>query len=572
MHRRVGAIRDARLAGPPTRRWALLALAVVILAATCQFEAGAQPRFAKITAVLLTVMHRLRDDAPWQKSKVGTLLPVGGMVRTGRRSKCQITFPDRSFVRMGERSDLVITDLSAKRLRARSGRLFVKIVSGTSVIEGHTAVAAVKGTTFEFIGPDDIPAAGERPIEMIRVWDGFVEFTCGGRTETIGPGTEAIGKPDGTITQGGTPSQNYPGGTYESWFEGEWSGQEVDTTPNSSAGTEQKVQHLTEQQVATVPSRDQQRQEAIQETGSINVDVDSLGRDPARQSHPTGTAALPAAVIAAAAEALLSQAAPGEFAFQKRFFGPTTISTPFTFVGGEQSVYGVRAVGSGVYQDSYFRVATNITDEFDGDLDFSLDEAFLAHRTRRAEWTLGRQRFLNGPVNNTEVGTLHDFGRVASMRWRGRVRGGPQLDIALIDRAETYPGAAGEAAYARAAHSVGPAIVGANVLWLFDEGPGKSVDLSISPIPRHLDLYGEVGEDPTGRDLHTIGLYFPELYQTAGVDVFVEQAKRQGFPSVFSVAAYKQVTGSGTAMLAIEKPSGHDWSVGAGFVLRLGQH
>ena len=544
-----------------------------------------QARSAKITAVLLTVMHRLRQAAPWKPSKLGALLPADSAVRTGRRSKCQITFPDGSFVRMGERTDLVITDLTGKRVRLRCGRLYVKIVSGTATVEGNTAVAAVKGSTFEFIGPDEVPAPGERPIETVRVWDGFVEFTCAGRTRTVGAGAEAVGQPDGTISQRSTPSQSYPGGSYENWFGGEWSGQTITTTPSSSAGTEQKMQLVTEQQVLTAPTRDEQRQEARQGAGLIEVTISSRQRGRSRRSSApipvvfatpghsdrTRVAALPTIAFSAPAQAMVSQVPAGERVFERRFFGPTTGARPFAFVGGEQSVYGARVTSSSVYKDYYFLLATNLTHDFESSPDISLDEAFVSHRTRRQEWTLGRQRFLNGPVNNNELGTLHDFRRVTSVRWRGKIRKGPELDIAYIERAETYPGAAGEAIYARVADSIGPAVVGVNVLEMFDEGTGQSVDVAVSALPRRLDVYGEVGEDPTGRNLHTIGLYFPKLYQRAGVDLFVEQAKRQHFPSAFSIAAYKQITGGAAGVLVLQKESGANWSIGAGYAVQLGR-
>jgi hypothetical protein len=272
--------------------------------------AGAQQAgFARITAVLLTVMHRTRQDVPWQASKVGTPLPPGSAVRTGRRSKCQITFPDGSFVRMGERSDLIITDLTGKRVRVQAGRLFVKIVSGTATIEGHTAVAAVKGTTFEFIGADHVPAPGERPPESVRVYDGFVDFTVDGRTTTVGAGNEATAQPDGTVSQQSTPSQNYPGGDYDNWHGGDWSGQEITTAPNSTAGTDQKTQHLTEQQVATDPSREEHRQEAQQKAGLVQVTISS--RELAATRAGAGWAA-PANPAARRSPLCLSQPSPSQ--------------------------------------------------------------------------------------------------------------------------------------------------------------------------------------------------------------------------------------------------------------------
>lgn len=103
---------------------------------------------ARISAIVAEVSHRVGPSGDFTASTVGAQLPAGSRVRTGARGKAEITFADGSTVRMGPRSDLVITDPNTKRVRVMAGQVFANIISGTggAQIQGATATAAVRGT------------------------------------------------------------------------------------------------------------------------------------------------------------------------------------------------------------------------------------------------------------------------------------------------------------------------------------------------------------------------------------------------------------------------------------------
>ena len=71
---------------------------------------------AKITATVLKVTYQKSADGKWYKAKIGTKLYAGYRVRTAKRSKCEIRFPDGSRIRMNERSDLAITEPTTKNV------------------------------------------------------------------------------------------------------------------------------------------------------------------------------------------------------------------------------------------------------------------------------------------------------------------------------------------------------------------------------------------------------------------------------------------------------------------------
>jgi hypothetical protein len=123
-------------------------IALIIVASPSQATAA---QAAQITALILSVEHSLTPSGKFSKSKVGTMLMAGSHVRTGKRSKCEIRFPDGSIVRMGPSSDLVLQTVATRNLKLQGGQLFAKFVSGNGArIQGGSAVAAIKGTTLEY--------------------------------------------------------------------------------------------------------------------------------------------------------------------------------------------------------------------------------------------------------------------------------------------------------------------------------------------------------------------------------------------------------------------------------------
>jgi hypothetical protein len=122
-----------------------VALTAVLLLSTAGVASAAN---AKISAIVLEVSHRVGADGAFVKSTLGAQLPAGSRVRTGPRGKAEVKFADGSSVRMGPRSDMVVTDPTTKKVKVMAGQVFANIISGTggAQIQGATATAAVRGT------------------------------------------------------------------------------------------------------------------------------------------------------------------------------------------------------------------------------------------------------------------------------------------------------------------------------------------------------------------------------------------------------------------------------------------
>lgn len=91
-------------------------------------------------------------------------------MRTAKRSRCEIKFPDGTTIRMGPRSDLVIKTIQDKNLALQKGRLFAHIISGTLArITGASATAAIKGTWVEYIRGE----SEEDELDIFRAWGGW---------------------------------------------------------------------------------------------------------------------------------------------------------------------------------------------------------------------------------------------------------------------------------------------------------------------------------------------------------------------------------------------------------------
>ena len=72
---------------------------------------------ATITAVVRVVEHQRTGTAQWLASKVGTTLESGDRVRTGKRSYAEVSFADKSVVKLNELSELTVhsSPLGSKR-------------------------------------------------------------------------------------------------------------------------------------------------------------------------------------------------------------------------------------------------------------------------------------------------------------------------------------------------------------------------------------------------------------------------------------------------------------------------
>lgn len=123
----------------------LVALIAIVLLSAVGIASAAN---ARISAIVLEVSHRAGPGGTFVTSTLGAQLPAGSRVRTGPRGKAEVRFADGSSVRMGPRSDMVVTDPNSKKVKVMAGQVFASIIAGTggAQIQGATATAAVRGT------------------------------------------------------------------------------------------------------------------------------------------------------------------------------------------------------------------------------------------------------------------------------------------------------------------------------------------------------------------------------------------------------------------------------------------
>lgn len=354
---------------------------------------------------------------------------------------------------------------------------------------------------------------------------------------------------------------SFPTGTPRPWWHGLKSGTSTQATPGTAVGQERQEQWsavVSPIAEAGVPAPTSGR-------GKVHIVVQQAGvQAPAALSGVSGWH------LATAAAALGASASEPEELFGRRFFGPYSDVDAYALATGGLDLAGMRLRLSGVSGDAYGRVGWQASHEFEGDLDLELDEAFLLLRRARGDLTVGRQRVLVGPVNNSNLGRLVGLGLVDGVRWHMPLGELIEVDLMWMDDFTPLGEREGSAWYVRAQRPVGGGQVGVNWLEQAGAGSGLTCDVSWPAIPGTLDLYAEFGDDPHGAHLDTIGVYWPWLYQNSGLDVFMERSRRHGYPSTTSLLAYRGFEDDLDALGLVRRVAGGDWEFGLGVIKRFG--
>jgi len=267
----------------------------------------------------------------------------------------------------------------------------------------------------------------------------------------------------------------------------------------------------------------------------------------------------------------LGQAAETEKLPDKRyFFGPYTPADVFGYIARDGGTLGLRFHPHVVWGPVYIEAgATTRLSKWYGD-GTDMTEAFATLRQDWGEVTLGRQRFLEGPVNNSRLGSLLTFDTGDALRVKTKL-GELGVDAAYVRTMSPVIGTRARGWYGRLEYPVMDGIAGLNVVTNTKaDDTGLSLDAAIPVIEGKLDLYGEYGRDPFGRNLYTVGAYFPGLYQKENIDLFVEYAARESLPSLTSLRLYKQFSEDLTGVLSIDQASGDSLNFGAGVIWRFG--
>ena len=375
---------------------------------------------AKITAVVLSVKWRPSATANWGNARVGAQLSAGAQVRTGKRSMCEIKFPDGSMVRLSPLSDLTIAKVDGKNLSMGYGKLYARVVSGTTArIQGGTGVASIKGTELEFnAGLPGVPP--EEQENTLTIFTGLAELTglgLPGAGQPVGGGFQSSVGGGGGGTPGGPtgiPGEEFfGGGGSGGWWEGVQTGNTTLTTASTYAGTELKQETFD---TGRDPALDTPGFTDPITTGNLSVDVSSLHlaslRTPAARN---ASVALPSSASMLEVQPIGLLQGPPLQAFGQRVFKPDVFADVFALTTSKGSLAGVRVRPHTLYQNIYFEVGGTAWTDFDG-CHAILSEAFAKARPKFGDVTVGRQHFLPGPVNNTNLGTLVGFNTADAVR------------------------------------------------------------------------------------------------------------------------------------------------------------
>ncbi len=552
---------------------AVAAAILISLAGVAVAQTGTQ---VKIVGVVLSVKHRAGPAGAFVTSKIGSLLPPGSRVQTGARSKCALKFPNGAVIRMDERSDLVIQSVSDTSTQLNSGQIWAKVISGTTArVQGSSGVAVVKGTEWTF------------KDESITCYDGAVSYEVGNEATDVPIGYEGYIDKDGNVRVRTAPGRNYPGADLNQWFGGMPSGVTSLVTPGATAGTIRKDADISIDRAITsavtprhgavsvvIMDAGASLESAQMRAGAIGDPLASAqwGNFPGVDQNTLAPLYLsrPGTGWGGVRMGSASLAQSPQLPDRQYLFGPYTLADAFAYVGAGGSTYGLRVRPHIVWKDVYVEVgATTRTSSWYGD-GTDITEAFAQLKQDWGAVTIGRQRFLEGPVNNSRLGSLLTFETGDAARLQTDI-GKLSVDFAYVHKMSPIIKPTSQGFYGRVQCPVADGTVGANIVTQEGtSGAGYSVDAAIPVVEGKLDLYGEWGRDAFDRDLYTVGAYFPSLYQSQDIDLFVEYADRDGLPNLASARVYKHFNEDLTGVFTVDKLSGDSVNFGAGVIWRFG--
>lgn len=520
---------------------------------------------AKITAVTLQVYHRPGPTGQVRWSKVGDLLPPGSLVCTRKRSACEITFPDGSRVRLGARSVMTISSVASKHLRVSNGEIFGKIISGTGAqIRGATATATIKGTWVLFQAPTAPGAEPARRYDRCSVWNGTVEFSTPQGTTTVGDGETATAEP-GQAPSPVRPAFDYGfgDGSFSPGYLEATPGANVLTTPGSPVGDAMKDAQTTERSAVVALMA------AGPTTGGLVVDVQS--------ARPASAGVAPLGGVSSSFGGFgLAAAGAGLEARERELLGRKFAGLNsqldvlgLLYTGG--SLGGLRARASAISGKLYGEIGIESLTDFGGDTGTRLSDFFVDDRLGDSDLTVGRQRYLEGLVNNSGLGSLFADVHFDGVSYKHR-DSDYTIKLSWLESFDAYDRdpTSTHGWLGRVSTPVLGGQVAFNALQQAGDGWGFSGDISLPVLPRQLDMYAELGCDPLGRHLETFGAYFPGLYQSHDIDLFLERARRGNGPAVWSALAYANMRDGWTGILGARKVQGGDSEFTIGFVKSFG--
>ena len=513
----------------------------------------------------------------------------GQAIRTLKRSLAEITFRDKSVLRINERTDLVLQDSAALRsVQLSSGVVWVRVAKGTATqVETPSATAVARGTDFVV---RVLPEGGTQ----LTVLSGRVDMIVTNQTVSVGAGetiTAADGPNGGVVLPGapsGIPAGDLPeelGGSLPGWWNAFSLDSGLSVTPGSNFAFGLRSSPLTEiiQQSAVDNKgfRPQGNQSVNPNTGTgLNVSVDT--RSAFRGDTITDFTNYQFRLLdrndtsltllgVGAAVSLFGNAASGS-GFK--------VSVPQAEAGvwgfaSDPSFAGARGRIGGTVGATRYRAESNVIRLLSGDntrTSGKLDSVAVVEHVVGDSVVIfaGRDRFFSGPVFQNQFLSQLIADRYSSAGATLR-RGGVTLQAAYLYDSNPDVGGAQGGALATVSYKIGGGIVGLNGLRTATvrDGYGATASFSLPVVRNTLDFYGEVGQAPDSSTLQTYGTYFPGLFQKTDIDLFLEYGSHEGIGHGVSLIASKDlnkninVRGYGTA-------EGNRSRVGAAAIFRVG--
>lgn len=481
-----------------------------------------------VTALAGRAEHRASPTAAWTVTKRGQQLAPGAQLRTARASGAEMRFPDGTTFRLGPESAITIAAASPATANVPRGSVFARVVKGSLVrIQGAYGAATVRGTTFAYEVTDE--------GELLRTWDGSVEFGPEGETIGVAEGMgswlfprRAPGRPQAVAPEQFGGMQLHP----------PWRQLRTGVDISATQGTE--GQRAQAQQQSDLGEAIVTTQLTPPRKGSIEVELEQVRAAQAQGARAAGDGAAEA-LAAGAAAAAAGAAAKGprlERSVGDWLFGPVGAFGAYGLWSNEQSFAGARAKVSAVVKEVYVQAAGRYAVASDERAEWLLDETFGAYRREDVELMVGRLRLLEGPAGNSDVGSLLPFTTVDGARlgfWIGpRVRG----TLSWLHDFDSVFEEDRRGQYGRLQYFSDYGWLGVAALRQEDARTGVTGQFAL-PLPdRVAELYGEFGEDPDGRRLETFGLSFPRLYYDYGLSLRLERAYREDYDTLTSLHGF----------------------------------
>ncbi|MEJ7612734.1 MAG: FecR family protein [Candidatus Fervidibacter sacchari] len=475
---------------------------------------------ATITAVVRVVEHQRKGTAQWLTSKVGTTLENGDRVRTGKRSYAEVTFTDKSVVKLNERSELTVASTAAGKqdMELHRGSLWARFVKGSqATIKAKTTVAAVRGTEI-------LIAISPEGMVLVRVLRGVLDILLpSGQSVTVISGQQIIVSPDPTApppSPAPAPSPQYGSDlrlTDTPFTESLVSGSQVFVTTGAQDFTEI------------------QRTDPAQSSVNPTISPEVPGGAPVGPNPPPPTP---------------PQTGGLEVNVRSRQFGLEATGLSLTSDRRPRTLYGVRLRPSGTTGPFFFALSwqpVNIA----GTTRSRWTETYITYKDERfGTFRIGRQWLSQSPVNATLVGKLLISDIADAVSWQHRF-GATNVTIAYLydgqpDLNKFFGKPAGgrrQGFYLRLAQPVLRGVVGLSTMKVRSGTVGYALDLSLPILPNEVDIYGEIGRNSLQRsNFYTIGLYFPGLYQRYDTDLFIEYTKApRNLPDFLTVRLFQTI-------------------------------